>query len=421
MTPRQEQIQKDLDNKLAELRNVEIMNMSGPDEESARSEEIVTLTKAVEDLTEAYSREERAAEARAKVAAIKSQATTTRSGVVTPVPKERKPFAVPHHVMGEVRGFESPEAAYRAGTYLAALGRGEVRAASVHPMGSVDTVEPDSMGELSPTYDGKGSELVQHELYRGILNQITYQSIASRLASMFPVSTDGVYLPIGDQAPDAEWYLENCEIKPIKPKTARAQLMLHKLGARAQVSNELIADAYISLASLVAQQFADSFARKIDKTFFQGDVAIGFGGVAPAIAAGNTITAAAASPTAKEWTAVMGKVDPNTRNPVWVVSRTGWQEVMELATGTIGRDITQGVQTSIYGAPVYVTDLLPAKTVAIYGDFKMAAAIGYKANGLTIRSSADRAIEFDQMVYVATQRLAFAAHSPKYLAALKTP
>ena len=116
---------------------------------------------------------------------------------------------------------------------------------------------------------------------------------------------------------------------------------------------------------------------------------------------------------------MLGKVDPNASNPVWVVSRTGWQEVMEMATGAIGRDITQGVQMTIYGAPVYATDYLPAKTLAVYGDFKMATAIGYKTNGLTIRASAERAIEFDQMVYVATQRLAFAAHSPKYLAALK--
>ena len=420
MNATQERLSAEMADLEKEIRSVETIECEDQAETEARAEEIERLTAELEKRSAAFEKETQRLEIRSKAAKMRA-AAANEAGVVAPkaVAKRSAPV-VPHHVMGEVRGFESPEAAYRVGGWLAALARGEVRAASTHPMGSVDTVEPDSMGELSPTYDGKGSELVQHELYRGILNQITYQSIAARLASLFPVSTDGVYLPIGDQAPDAEWYLENCEIKPIKPKTARAQLMLHKLGARAQVSNELIDDAYISLAQLVAQQFADSFARKIDKTFFQGDAAISFGGVAPAIAAGNTVTAAAAKPTAAEWTSVMGKVDPNTRNPVWVVSRTGWQEVMELATSAIGRDITQGVTTTIYGAPVYVTDLLPAKTVALYGDFKMATAMGYKTSGLTIRSSAERAIEFDQMVYVATQRLAFAAHSPKYLAALKT-
>ena len=419
MTPRQEQIRSELDQKAEELRSVETMEITSPEDEAARADEIRSLVEGIEKLQEAYDLEEKVAEARSKVERVKA-ASTTSGVVVKPVAKAAKPKA-PGAYFGEIRGVDNVDSAYRMGAYLAAIaGNHEARAASAHPMGSVDTVEPDSMGELSPTYDGKGSELVQHELYRSILNQITHSSIASRLASLFPVSTDGLYLPIGDQAPEAEFYLENCEIKPIKAKTARAELLLHKLGARAQVSNELIADAYVSLYQIVGQMFADSFARKIDKTYFQGDAAIGFGGVDAAVAVGNTVTAAGATPTASEWTSVVGKTDPNVRNPVWVVSRAGWQQVMDIATGAVGRDITQGVQMTIYGAPVYTTDFLPAKTVALYGDFGMATAIGYKPNGLTIRASAERAIEFDQMVYVATQRLAFSAHSPKFLAALKT-
>jgi len=46
--------------------------------------------------------------------------------------------------------------------------------------------------------------------------------------------------------------------------------------------------------------------------------------------------------------------------------------------------------------------------------------IGYK-DGLTIRSSWERAIEFDQVVYTCTARYAFAvADATKYLAALKS-
>ena len=420
MTPRQEKIQAEIDAKLTELRSVETMDMAGPEEEAARADEIRSLTATIEDLTNAYAVEERAAEARAKVAAVKASATTRSGLVAAPAVRKARQEVIPHHVMGNIRGFENAEQAYRIGKYLAALGRGEVRAASSYPIGGVDTVEPDSMGELSPTYDTKGSELVQHELYRGILNQITYQSMAVRMASMFPVTTDGMYLPVGDMAPEAEWYLENVEIKPMKPKTKRSVLTLHKLGARAQVSNELLEDAYISVASLVAQQFADSFGRKLDKTYFAGDSAIGFGGVTAAITAGSTVTAAAAEATSGEWADVLTKVDSNARNLSWVVSREGWAQIMALSSGAIGRDVTQGVQLSIYGAPVYVTDLLPAKTLALFGDFQMATALGYKTSGLVIRSSTERAIEYDQTVYVASQRFAFSAHSPQYLAKLVT-
>jgi len=81
--------------------------------------------------------------------------------------------------------------------------------------------------------------------------------------------------------------------------------------------------------------------------------------------------------------------------------------------------VTQGVTQTIFGSPVIKTSLLPAKTYAVYGDFSMAAAIGYK-RGLTIRSSWERAIEYDQTVFVGTARYAFAVMAAKYLAALKS-
>ena len=418
MTPRQEQLQKQIDEKAEELRSIEAMDVTNTEEEEARSAEIETLVSDVEKLADSLKVEERAANARAKVDAIKA-ANTTKSGLVAPVARRVKAPVVPHATFGEVRGFKSHEDAYKVGKYLVGLANGEYRATSTHPMGSVDTVEADSMGELTPTYDGKGSELVQHSVSNSILDLITYQSIAPRLASMYPIATDGMYLPVGDAAPSANWYLENCEILPVKPKTKRAQLNLHKLGARAQVSNELLADSYISVASLVAQQFASAFAEKLDDTYLNGDSAVSFGGVLSTIPASNTVTAAGAKPTEDEWVSLLSKVDSNVRNPVWLVARSAWGQIMGMAASAVGSNVTQGVPMSLFGVNVIATDMLPAKTLAVFGDFSQATALGYKTEGLTIRASSERAIEFDQMVYVATQRWAFASHSPKYLSALK--
>ena len=85
-----------------------------------------------------------------------------------------------------------------------------------------------------------------------------------------------------------------------------------------------------------------------------------------------------------------------------------------------GTNITSAIEQRIFGAPVFVSHDLPAKTLAIYGDISMAAAIGYHPNGLVIRSSYERAIEYDQWVAVATARYAFANTGAKYVAALKT-
>lgn len=408
----------------AELAGVMDLRCDNDAEVAARTEEITRLTGEIEKRNAALKVEDEAVAARAKVQTRKM--SVNASGlVVAQKADEPKTAIAPLPMMGELRGFDSADVAERSGRLLSDLARGRIReiraaTASTHPIGVNDTLEPDSMGEKSPTYDGRGSELVAHEMYRGILNIINYESIAARLATWIQVNTDGMYVPLGDDIQDADWYEENCEILPIKPNTKRATLSLRKMGARCQVSNELMDDAYVSVAQIVQRTIGNAFAHKLDKTLIQGDSKIGFGGLAPAIPAGQTVTTAAAGkPTIDEIASVIGKVDPMARNRVWLVSDEGWTKIMGLAAGAIGVNVTQGVTQTIFGSPVIKTSLLPAKTYAIYGDFSMACAVGYK-HGLTIRSSWERAIEYDQTVFVGTQRFAFAVMAAKYLAALKT-
>jgi HK97 family phage major capsid protein len=256
--------------------------------------------------------------------------------------------------------------------------------------------------------------------YNAILNLIRYESIATRVARMIEVRGAKMHVGIGDDIQEPQWYAENCEILPIKPNTAGANVEMHKLGARVQVSNELMADSLWSITELVARTFANGFARKLDKTFFQGDAAIGWAGLVPSIPAGQVVTAAAANPTIAEITSLMAKVDPMTGQRAWVISDAGWASIQGLATSSIGTNITSAIEQRIFGAPVYVSHVLPAKTLAIYGDISMAAAIGYNPNGLVVRSRYDRAVEYDQWLAVATARYGFALTGAKYVAALKT-
>ena len=409
----------DLTNKLNALAGMETAT---PQEAEHRSAEIARLTAELDTRSKAYEVEEASAAARAKVQARLD--AVSAAGLVVPAKRSEPVQDIkPLPIMGELRGFDDPAIAHAVGRMLSDLGRGrrsEIRAASAHPIGVNTTLEPDSMGEKSPTYDGRGSELVAHELYRGILNVINYESIAARLATWVQVSTDGMYIPLGEDIQEADWYEENCEILPIKPNTSRGTLTLKKMGARVQVSNELMDDAYVSVAEVVTRTLGNAFAKKLDKTLIEGDAKIGFTGLAPSVTAQQTVTTAAAGKvTINEVAEVIGKVDPMASNRVWLVSEEAWPKIMGLAAGAIGVNITQGVQQTIFGSPVIRTALLPAKTYALYGDFQMAAAVGYKS-GMTIRSSWERAIEFDQTVMVATARYAFAVLAAKYLAALKS-
>ena len=410
----------------AELRGMIEMEATTDADVAARTDEIERLTGEIAKRQKSLEIEKAGVEARAKVEAARQSHTTDAGLVVTRAKAPAEPKRVLPYVQGQVRGFETIEAADAAGRALVRLARGELRelravtvAASTHPIGVNNTLEPDSMGEASPLYDGRGSELVAHEMYRGIINVINYESIAAQLATWLQVNTDGMYVPMGDDIQDADWYEENCEILPIKPSTKRATLALKKMGARVQVSNELMEDAYVSVAQVVTNTIGNAFAHKLDKTLLQGDTKIGFGGLVPAIPAGQTTTAAAAGkPTVDELASLIAKVDPMATNRMWLVSEAGWSKVMGLATGAIGVNVTSAITQSIFGAPVMRTSLLPNKVLAVYGDFKKAAVIGYKS-GLTIRSSSERAIEYDQTVFVGTARYAFAVAAAKYLAVLK--
>jgi HK97 family phage major capsid protein len=423
MNASQARIAADLEKLKNELRSTVDMTCENDAESAARTDEIGKLTTAIEARSADLDRENAAAEAIAKVEARKL--STNSAGMVV-APKAAAPavraIAEPSALISRA-GFKCAEEMRAVGAALMKLYRREVtelRAASTHPIGGVDTVEPDSMGEKSPLYDGRGSELVLPLFYNAILNLIQYQSVATRIARMLEVRGPKMHVQTGDDIQEAAWYLENCEILPIKPKTVGAVAELHKLGARVQVSNELMEDSLYSIVDLVARTFANGFAKKLDKTFFQGDAAIGFAGLVPSIAAGQTVTAAAATPTLAEITSLMAKVDPMAMNRAWVVSDAGWAHVQGLATASIGTNITSAIEQRIFGAPVFVSHDLPAKTLALYGDFQMAAAIGYHPNGLVIRSSYERAIEYDQWVAVATARYGFALTGAKYVAALKT-
>jgi HK97 family phage major capsid protein len=409
MNPTVRKLHEELAEVRSEMERLSAMECSTPEEIQARETEMESLVARSEDLTARSAKEEAFAAARAKVEAVKT--STNVAGIVAPVAAQA-PIVRSAPTLGKVQGFETAEAAEKVGRYLRSLARGEVRGDF-----STATEEPNSHGGLSPTYDGKGAELVIHELYRGILNMLSYASTCVQVVSTFPVNTNGLELPIADMVDEAEFYLENCEIKPVLLKTQRAVLDLKKLGARAQVSNELLEDAYISVAQLVAQNFAYSFAKKIDRTWLQGDVAAGVDGLIGKIPAANVVTAPT-NLTPATLASVVSTCNPNAGPRCWIVSPEGWGKIMAVSASAIGANIADTVRPVVYGSPVYQCLELPPDTLALYGDFKMACAMGYKPSGLQVAASADRAFEYDQVVYRATARYAWNSHSPQYVVRL---
>lgn len=413
MNAEQSRIADEMDRVNAELEGVLSMKAESETEQREQLAQTERLTAELETLTARAKIQANAAEARAKAAAVRP--ATNSAGVVVPVPAATAPAPAARSMVhvGKVAGYDRIEDAVSAGTYLRSLARGEIRGAFT----GADEIA-NSMGGKSPTYDGKGSELVNYELYRGILNLLSYSSVCAQVASTFAVNQAGMFVPVQEDAEEAEIYRENCEIAAKNVGTTNAILDLHKIGARVQVSNELIEDAVASVAGLVTQTVSYRFARKIDKTWLQGDAAAGVVGLISGIPAGNQITAPAKLDAAT-LADMVGVVNPNARNRAWVVSPAGWGKIMSVAATAIGASIAEGVRPMVYGAPVFQCLELPDNILALYGDFGAASALGYKPAGLTIRASQDRAIEYDQTVFVATARYGWANHSPSYVSALK--
>lgn len=409
-----------------QIKEIEERKCETPEAVEERNADLVAATSKFEGAINELKEARRLEELRMKANEVKTELTP--AGTVSPAPK-KEVRALAKFDAKPGKQWPDAHTADAVGELLVRMSRGEIsnRAASAHPIGSVDTIAADSMGEASPTYDGKGSELVMDELYRGILEQLYYESICLGLASIYQVNTSGLHVPIAGDAPLAEWYSENQEILPFTPATSKAILNLKKMGQRVQASNELLDDAYINVANMVSNQIASSFAQTSDTAYFQGNAGAGIDGLCDAITGFNTGSnvlevADAETLTTAELAFCWENVHQNARNRTWVVSPQGWGSVMAIATEPqAGAVVTDSVRATIYGSPVVVCTTLPEDVLAIYGDFSMASSIGVKRNGLTLRGSADRAMELDAYVWVATQRLAFSPHSPEFLAMLTAP
>jgi len=409
-----------------QIKEIEERKCETPEAVEERNADLVAATSKFEGAINELKEARRLEELRMKANEVKTELTP--AGTVSPAPK-KEVRALAKFDAKPGKQWPDAHTADAVGELLVRMSRGEIsnRAASAHPIGSTDTIAADSMGEASPMYDGKGSELVMDELYRGILEQLYYESICLGLASVYQVNTSGLHVPIAGEAPLAEWYSENQEILPFTPATSKAILNLKKMGQRVQASNELLDDAYINVANMVSNQIASSFAQTADTAYFQGNAGAGIDGLCDAITGFNTGSnvlevADAETLTTAELAFCWENVHQNARNRTWVVSPQGWGSVMAIATEPqAGAVVTDSVRATIYGSPVVVCTTLPDDVLAVYGDFSMASSIGVKRNGLTLRGSADRAMELDAYVWVATQRLAFSPHSPEFLAMLKAP
>lgn len=422
MNPAEEKALKSLNEKTEELRLMQDMVCETPEEEEVRASEIEKLVASVESHSALLEREQRSAAALAKVESVKSRVTTT--GLVRSKP-EAKPEIRAIDKKRLHRCFDGDfEGANALGRYVQSIAGVQARAASAYPQASVDSIAAYGSGENATTFPTSMSALVMDTLYNGLINEVGYVALCPQLARTFNVPTNGLQIPIADEAPYAKFYSELTHIDPMQPVVNAAQLTLNKMAHLNYCSSELLEDT-IYAAGYVVETFANSFAKTIDNTWLQGNVGIGVEGLCDAIegydSGSHVITAAEA-----------GKISPdeasmavmltyrNTQNPSWLVSPVGWASVMaHVVTPESGAIMTNGVSASLYGSPVYLSYELPEDVLAVHGSFSQASAYGTKPRGVKIISSDTRAMEFDATTLMGQMRCGWNNHSPQFCTLIK--
>lgn len=312
-------------------------------------------------------------------------------------PEVRKAPAI-HVRAGKVPGYESTDEAAVAGRFLRSIARGEVRA-----MG--ENVEDHGQELTAPT-----------ELYGSIINVMNRTSVGLRVAAVFNTIAKKLTLPkVADGA--ASFYSEAGEVNLADLTTSGVDVTLFGLRSATAVSNDLIEDSVVDIASLVSQNVANAFASKIDNAWLQGDETAGIVGLVGEVDASVAVASAQAT-TAADLAQLVGAIDPLASNTAWVVSPAGFGALLAAHAGTGAVMMADAMAPTVYGRPVYVTNGLPNGTLGLYGDFSMATAVAVKASGLQVQALRELQALNDRVVFVAKQRAGIANHSPEFVAKL---
>jgi hypothetical protein len=377
--------------KLTEIEEIRSLETTDTAELAALEERLNAAIARADELGAAVKVEQ---ELNAKVAALRTAVVDDSEARSKVEKKEIAPVNVRH--------FESGDAAMTAGRYLRALARGEVRA----------------LGETSPTYDNLGAELVPAELYGSVINVMNRVSVAARVAFVVNTISKKITLPkLGDAT--ASFYSEAAQGSLTDIATSGVDVTLFGLRSLCAVSNDLLEDSVIDVASIVSQAYGNAFASKIDAAWLQGDQTAGIAGLVGEIPQGNFVLVGSETATTVEKLAEMvGKVDPLAGNTSWVVSSKGMAALLAAHAGTQSVMMSDAMAPTVFGRPVYVTNGLPVGTLALYGDFSMSTAVAVKPSGLRIDALRELRAINDQVVFAGKQRIGIANHAPEYVAAL---
>lgn len=325
-----------------------------------------------------------------------------------------KKFTIPANVQrhtpknfSEREGLSGDERAYRFGQYCLAKIANDLPGRYSFP--EATSFVNAYMGGIRNVAHGNdattgGHFLVPEEFSSDLLVLRENYGVARRIFGREPMSSDTKHVPKSDTGLTAYFVNESDAITESNATWQDIMLVAKDVASIARISNQLSADAVISVGDQIAGWIAYAFANKEDECAFNGTGTSTYGGIRGARflmqnitgttdsaglvtqATGNTWSAL----TATDLTAVVGKLPDyaDTPNTVWVCHRAFYYGVMErllLAQGgATAMEAKNGVgrpRPMYLGYPVEFSQVMPSTTATtdvplLLGDFSLGAKFG---------------------------------------------
>jgi HK97 family phage major capsid protein len=257
--------------------------------------------------------------------------------------------------------------------------------------------------DAATSKDGSGhGYLIPEEFSSDIIDLREQYGVVRRLFDNYPMMSDTLTVPKRIGGVTAYFVAEDQPGTESKMTWGQVRLTARKLMVLSAITNEVNDDAIINWGDRIAGEIAYAFALKEDQCGFLGDGTSTYGGIVGMVTklqdvdGAGTDSAGLTTGSGATWSALvlgdfysmMAKLPAYamSRDPRWVVSTAFfWGKMTPLLTalgGTTPAEAGPGPGRPMFlGFPVEYSQVLPAASasgsvVALFGDFKLAAAFG---------------------------------------------
>ncbi len=330
---------------------------------------------------------------------------------------------------GKLRAFKGPKAnadAYAAGKWLLAT-----------VMGNQDARQwcRDKGVELRVQTEGinaAGGFLVPDTMERAIIDLREEYGLFRSEARVVPMSSDHTLIPRRAGGVTAAFIGEETAITASDKSWSSVELTAKKLAALTRMSTDLNEDAIINIADDLAKEMSWAFAKKEDECGLDGDGTNTYGGmlgmttrfldglhIAGYDEGTSPYTAWSHATFADEIQAILALLPGYAmKNAKWIIHPAGKSGLLDYiaisAAGNNAITIAGGALNSFAGYPIVTSAAMPALPVdqqvcILLGDLSLSTTFGDR-RGITIRVSADRYLEYDQIAIQATERFCIVNH-----------